>query len=170
MSGCLSSYYNSTLFPLFGAFPGLTPTIPSFYWDVDSQEQRIKELCELLHKCIAFAEATAEHSAEVGEKYDELLAEFEKFKESGFDDYYREQVAEWVQANLEYVFTQTAKQVYFGIDLDGYFNAYVPQSWDDIVFDTGFDPSKDTYGRLILRWEVAPGASPVDQEPEELRL
>jgi hypothetical protein len=101
---------------------------------------------------------------------DKLQAEFEKFQESGFNDYYEAQVREWVSENLDYVFTQVAKQVYFGLNLEGYFVVYVPQSWDDIVFDTGHVYSEDTYGRLILRWDTEPdNTETVNQMPEIVR-
>lgn len=59
---------------------------------------------------------------------------FEKFQESGFDDYYAEQVAKWIDDNLDYIFTHTAKQVFFGLNEQGYFVAYVPKSWNDIIY------------------------------------
>lgn len=90
---------------------------------------------------------------------------FEKFQESGFDDYYREQVEQWIADNLDYVFTHTAKQVFFGLTQDGYFAAYVPKSWNDIIFDTGMVFKDDTYGRLILRWDVD-SVHTVNQTPE----
>lgn len=63
-------------------------------------------------------------------------------------------INQWVNQNLEYIFGTVVKQVFFGITVDGYFAAYIPQSWNDIIFDTGFNYNLDTYGRLILRWNV----------------
>lgn len=85
---------------------------------------------------------------------DELKKEFEEFKEHGFDDYYAEQVKEWIANNLTYIFDNVIRQVYFGLTLEGYFVAYVPKGWDDIIFDTGMQFGVDTYGRLILRWDT----------------
>lgn len=93
---------------------------------------------------------------------------FKEFVESGFDDYYQQQVEEWVNENLSYIFGQVIRQVYFGINLEGYFVAYVPQSWDDITFDTGMVYAEDTYGRLILRWD-ADSPYTVNQNPEKRR-
>lgn len=156
--------------PRWWAFTDYTPVIPKFYWDVYSQEERIKAICEYLWKTICFSENTADNYQAVLDALDKLQAEFEKFQESGFNDYYETQVREWVSENLDYVFTQVAKQVYFGLNLEGYFVAYVPQSWDDIVFDTGHVYAEDTYGRLILRWEVEPkNTETVNQTPEIVR-
>lgn len=156
--------------PRWWAYTDYTPVIPKFYWDVYSQEERIKTICEYLWKSICFTENTADNFHAVQDALDKLQAEFEKFQESGFNDYYEAQVREWVSENLDYVFTQVAKQVYFGLNLEGYFVAYVPQSWDDIVFDTGHVYSEDTYGRLILRWDTEPdNTETVNQMPEIVR-
>lgn len=40
-------------FPNWNLF---TPTLPKFYWDVDSQEERIKRICLELHKLIEYVE------------------------------------------------------------------------------------------------------------------
>lgn len=156
--------------PRWWAYTDYTPVIPKFYWDVYSQEERIKAICEYLWKTICFSENTADNYQAMLDALDKLQAEFDKFKESGFDDYYKEQVKQWIADNLDFVFTQTAKQVYFGLNLEGYFVAYVPQSWDEIVFDTGHVYAEDTYGRLILRWEVEPkNTETVNQTPEIVR-
>lgn len=156
--------------PRWWAFTEFSPVIPKFYWDVYSQEERIKVICEYLWKTICFTENTASNFKAVQDALDQLQKEFDQFKESGFDDYYKEQVKEWIAGNLDFVFRETAKQVFFGLTLDGYFVAYVPQSWDEIVFDTGHVYTEDTYGRLILRWEVEPYTpGGVDQTPEVVR-
>ena len=99
------------------------------------------------------------------EQIDELKKEFEEFKEHGFDDYYAEQVKEWIANNLTYIFDNVIRQVYFGLTLEGYFVAYIPKGWDEIIFDTGMQFGVDTYGRLILRWDTD-SPSTVDQTRE----
>ena len=48
------------------------------------------------------------------------------------------------------------RMVFFGLTLDGYFVAYIPDGtgWDDIVFDTGAVYGTNEYGRLILLMDV----------------
>ena len=96
-----------------------------------------------------------------------LKTAFEKFMASGFDDYYYAQIEKWVNDNLETLYALLVKQVYFGLTLDGYFVAYIPESWSDIVFDTGMIYGQDTYGRLILRWDVDESGHAVNQRPED---
>lgn len=153
--------------PWFAGFAEFTPTIPKLYFNVDSQEQRIFALCKQLHKLICYADMLGEKINLDHTDIEELQTLFEKFMESGFDDYYADQVATWIDNHLQYVFETTVKQVYFGINEQGYFVAYIPESWDDIVFDTGMQYGIDTYGRLILRWDVDNSGETVNQRPED---
>lgn len=138
-----------------------TPTIPKFYWDVKSQEQRIKVMCCLIQQLIDQYGSTDSQIQKNTEAIEELQELFTKFQESGFDDYYEQQVIKWIGDNIAIVYQQLAKQVFFGLTSDGYFCAYVPDSWSDITFDTGAVYGTDTYGRLILRFD-ADGSGVID--------
>ena len=131
-----------------------TPTIPKFYWDVDSQEQGIKNLCICLEKTIAFLNQVADQVNIDTAAIKELQDQFKKFMESGFDDYYRDQIEKWFNDNAFNIYKLIAKQVFFGLTDDGYFCAYVPDSWKEITFDTGMNYGTYTYGRLILRYDT----------------
>lgn len=130
------------------------PVIPKFYWDAYSQEQRIHYICKELHKLVNYADYLGAQINLDHELIEQLQADFEKFKESGFLDYYAEQVAKWIDENLKYIFERVVKQVYFGLTDTGYFCAYIPDSWSDIQFDTGMVYGQFDYGRLILRYNV----------------
>ena len=110
--------------------------IPSMYWNVVSPEQRIKRMCREICKLSSYA------------------AYLEEFEAGGFIDKYLEQVEAWINENMERLFAEAAKMVFFGLTLDGHFVAYIPESWTDISFDTGMVYGSDTYGRLILRYDV----------------
>ena len=154
--------------PFFG-FTAFTPTIPKLYWDVHSQEQRIHHICEMLDKIICYADFLGDKvEINIGE-IEALKSEFEEFKAHGFDDYYLEQIEKWVNDNLEELYRLLVKQVYFGLTLDGHFVAYIPESWNDIILDTGMIYGIDTYGRLILRWDVDDSGFAVNQRPEDWR-
>lgn len=129
-------------------------TVPQLYWDVMSSEQRIHAICEAIEKlCSDLADVDANVNVNA-EDIRELEQLFEQFKQSGFNDYYETQVVKWIDTHLKFVFDHTIKQVYFGLTSDGYFCAYVPDSWSDIQFDTGMNYGAETYGRLILRYDV----------------
>lgn len=155
------------IIPRFNFWDPGTWTIPKLYWDAFSQEQRIHAICKQLAKIIGYADYISNQVNENSTDISELQNLFEQFMESGFDDYYAEQIEQWVNENLDSIFQTYAKQVYFGINEQGYFVAYIPDSWDDIVFDTGMMYGVDTYGRLILRWDVDNSGETVNQRPED---
>lgn len=132
-----------------------TPSIPKFYWDVDSQEQTIKNLCKVINTLIEYCNAIADTlNDDVIDAIEQLQKDFKDFVEHGFDYYYREQVENWFKENAFLIYQLIAKNVYFGLTDTGYFCAYVPDSWSDITFDTGQVYNTPTYGRLILRYSV----------------
>lgn len=153
--------------PSFAGFTEFTSSIPKLYFGVKSQEQRIIALCKLIDKLICYADMLGKTEDETQTMLENLMAQFEQFKESGFEDYYLEQIETWVNNNLAELYRLLVKQVFFGLTLDGHFIAYIPESWNDIVFDTGMQYGVDTYGRLILRWDVDESEHNVNQRPED---
>lgn len=157
--------------PPFWGFSAFTPTIPKLYWNVKSQEQRILNLFDLLNKLVCYAEQMGIQLNVSQDELEKLKAEFEKFQDSGFEDYYEKQIYDWIQANMADLLSAGIKQVYFGLTDDtysggaGYFVAYIPDSWSEITFDTGAVYGLDTYGRLILRWDADSPYS-VEQKPK----
>ena len=134
----------------FGCWP-YTMVIPKFYWDAESPEQRVKYLCMLYDKLMAYVDALKDNVNVDSEAIAELQEAFQKFMESGFDDYYAQQVAKWIAANLQKIIdAMTVSTVYFGLTDDGYFTAYYPLSWKTVQFDTIADYSSDYYGCLVL--------------------
>lgn len=154
--------------PPFAGFTEFTPFVPKLYWNTYSQEQRMHALCEQAHKIICYCDMLGVEVDKTLDDIEALEAEFEQFKESGFADYYEQQLEQWINDNAALLFTKLARMVFFGLTLDGHFVAYIPESWDDIVFDTGADYTLDTYGRLMLRWD-ADSPDNVDQTPEVVR-
>ena len=144
-----------------------TMAVPKLYWDAFSQEQRWHAMCREMAKLIAYDDYQTEKILANRADIDELQVLFEKFMQSGFDDYYKAQIIEWINSHLDFIFDHVVKQVYFGLNEEGYFVAYIPESWGDIVFDTGMDYGIDTYGRLILRWDVDNSGESVNQRPED---
>lgn len=133
----------------------MTPVIPKFYYEVDSQEQRIKIICCLIQELIEGLNSAEQISEETRKRVNELEKEFEEFKNHGFEDYYREQIEKWFDDNAWLIYKLIAKQVFFGLTDDGYFCAYVPDSWGEITFDTGAVFGRSDYGRLCLKFEAA---------------
>ena len=164
----MASYLPGLNFPIYSGWTQYTPVIPKLYWDVYSAEQRMKQLClnfdKVEHYLDYIAELMNEWNIEFSEEMQEELAKLWDAVNNGLEN----AVHDWITENLNYIFKTIAKQVFFGLTLDGHFVAYIPDGWDDIVFDTGADYELDTYGRLILRWNVE-NAAEVDQTPEIVR-
>lgn len=140
--------------------------LPAVYDDSLSYYEAVCKVGDKLNEVINVLNESDAKLADIEQAIQDLQEAFDDFKENGFDEYYEQQVEQWINDNLEYIFTHVVKQVYFGLNEQGYFVAYIPRSWDDIVFDTGMNYSQETYGRLILRWNADNTYETVNQTPE----
>ena len=136
----------------YAGFTEFVSSIPKMYFGVKSQEQRILAICEQLGKLICFVDYQGGKINLNRKDIDWLMVQFELFKEHGFDEYYLEQVEKWIADNLEFVYEHTIKQIYFGLNDNGHIVAYIPESWDDITFDTIMNYSSPNYGCLTLSY------------------
>lgn len=150
--------------PPFWEFSAFTPTIPKLYWDVKSQEQRILNLFDLLNKLVCYCDNMGLQIDINSQDIVDLKKEIQELEDGSLFDYYEKLIYDWIQANMADLISAGIKQVYFGLEGD-YFCAYIPDSWDDIVFDTGMVYGSEEYGRLILKWNTAGGN--IDDIPEQ---
>ena len=142
--------------------------LPAVYDDSLSYYELLCKVVDSLNKNL---EASNDLNEDVQKLYDYLkqLQEYmEYFLGEGFDGDLDSLIERYVNEHMDEIFETYVRQVYFGINQNGYFTAYIPSSWNDIVFDTGAVYSLDTYGRLILRWD-ADSPETVDQTPETVR-
>lgn len=106
-------------------------------------------------------------------EYDEVIAALNNWiaeNEPKFEDFQKlydmlmsgdlppgvqEGINEWMRNHAVDVVGELVKMVFFGLTDDGYFVAFIPESWDDIIFNTTdydiFIPDTD-YGRLVLSY------------------
>lgn len=66
-------------------------------------------------------------------------------------------IEKWMRENALDLVGELVKMVFFGITNEGYFVAYIPESWEDIIFGTtGLDdfPAGIDYGHLTLSYEI----------------
>lgn len=145
---------NPLWIPLFNAFMQLSPTIPDLYWNVMSQEQRILSICQYLDLLQDYCNKLCVQINYNSDEIAKLIKEFDDFRSGAYDSYYEEIIAKWVNDHMPQIIAQAIKMVFFGLTDDGYFVAYIPESWSDIEFDTGAVFETEQYGRLILRMEV----------------
>lgn len=140
--------------PLWPAFFPSAPVVPKLYYDALSPEQRIKKLCEELHRLCEYANLLGENINLDHAAIAQLQADFQRFIDGEYDEYYKEVMYRWIQEHFADLISEGVKQVFFGLTDDGYFCAYVPDSWSEISFDTGAVYGRSDYGRLILRFEA----------------
>lgn len=148
--------------PLWPAFFPSAPVVPKLYYDALSPEQRIKKLCEELHRLCEYANTLGIAINLDREAIAELQADFQKFIDGEYDQYYKDLIYKWIQDNFADLISAGVRQVFFGLTDDGYFCAYVPDSWHEITFDTGAVFGRSDYGRLILRFEADPAQGVID--------
>ncbi len=141
--------------PFFAGFAAFTPEIPKLYWDVKSQEQRYFTLCKEIHKLICYVDSIADNVNIDHAAIQELQDLFDKFMQSGFDDYYAQQVEKWIDEHMQLIIQVLyTKMIWFGLTDDGYFSAYMLDGLTGVTFDTGAVYGNEDYGRLILKTNV----------------
>ena len=106
-------------------------------------------LCKVIHTLNEAIEVDNEQSEAI--KY--ITETLQKFLESGFDDYYKEQVERWIDEHLQYVYRYTIGQIFFTLDDSGRLLAHVPKAFEQILFSTPMNyDDQSTYGRLCLTY------------------
>ena len=103
---------------------------------------------EVLCKVVDYINKLIDSDKEIIENAEELRNELSEVQHwiDTFDTEYINQVIEEFIATI----------VFFGLTDSGYFVAYLPESWDDIIFQTtGYDvdiPEMPDYGHLVLSY------------------
>lgn len=91
--------------------------------------------------------------ANLGNTVQECYTEIQKLINGEYIETYVQALATWIDNNLQVMVSKIVKYVWFEINEDGYFIAWIPDTWDFIDFDTDMNPDSDDYGKLALLWE-----------------
>ena len=83
-------------------------------------------------------------TAQLKEATDQLFAKLKA------GDFTKDTFIEWVNNNMTGIIYQMVRFVFFGLDDDGHFVAYIPASWEFLHFDTLLDPDKPGFGHLVV--------------------
>lgn len=87
------------------------------------------------------------------EQYNEIMALYNDIVAGKFPNSVENAFREWMQKNAFDLVGELVKNVFFGLTDTGYFVAYIPESWTDIIFKTtGLDIAiaDVDYGHLVL--------------------
>ena len=89
-------------------------------------------------------------------EYNDLKKIIDDFNDGKFTDDFIESLKSWIVNNVNDLISYAIKNVWFGLTDSGYFVAYIPDSWNDIIFNTiGYDidiEDSANYGRLVLSY------------------
>jgi hypothetical protein len=89
------------------------------------------------------------------QEYEDLKRAVDDLESGNWTPEFVNTLINWYRDHIIDIIGEMVKQVFFGITDDGYFVAYIPESWDDIIFGTsGFDdfPAGIDYGHLTLSY------------------
>lgn len=100
---------------------------------------------EILCKVVKYINDLIKSDAEIIENVNQLRADLDVVQEwiDNFDTAFIQQIVD------EYI-RKSIKNVYFGLTYDGYFAAYLPESWDGVEFGT--IQNGDLYGHLTITY------------------
>lgn len=110
---------------------------------------QVKNLLDAVKQIDGWIEQHERDYEELKEIYDRLIA-------GDFPDDLINAFNKWMQDNALDLVGDLVKMVFFGLTDNGYFVAYIPESWDDITFSTtGLDiflAIQPDYGHLVLSY------------------
>lgn len=96
-----------------------------------------------------------EWKASVSADIADLTAVIDAIRAGKLPDDIANGIKQWIADNFNDIVGLMIKTVWFGLTDEGYFVAYIPQSWQDVVFKTtGLDitiPLQPEYGHLVLQ-------------------
>lgn len=120
-------------------------------WLIDAT----KELATEVDNLISWKDTHEEEYEQLKELYDQIIS-------GDFPDSVKQAFYDWMTENAADIVGNMVNMVIFNITDDGYFVAYIPESWDEIQFGTtGFDTFTNLqpeYGHLVLSYEASTNA------------
>lgn len=113
----------------------------------------LKEIKQLDGDMLTIKEWIEQHQSE----YEELKDLYDDIMSGNFPDSIKQAFTNWMQHNALNLVGELIDMVIINITDDGYLVAYIPESWNEIIFNTtGLDitlPGYD-YGHLVLSYNV----------------
>lgn len=110
--------------------------------------KNVKSDVEALEALEAWKESAEGSIAELQKLLDDIAA-------GNFPEEISNAIKNWITANFYNIVGDMAKTVWFGLTEAGYFVAYVPESWNEVVFKTtGYDyitALQPEFGHLVLQ-------------------
>jgi len=132
---------NSSI-PYYNASADYETNSPSYYDDLARKNELLKILANRIWE---YDTILANKLAEI----DSTMKEYEAIIDGKVDDFDRiilEKTQTWLDKNMDDILSDAIQTVWFGLNDEGYFIAVIPESWNEISFDTNAN------GQLILTY------------------
>lgn len=110
-------------------------------------------LIKIVKQLTEFVDGLEDWKTQHETEYEQLKALYDAIMSGAFPESITNAFNQWMQTNALDLVGELVKMVFFGITDTGYFVAYIPDSWADILFNTtGLDifPAGIDFGHLTL--------------------
>lgn len=128
----------------------------------DFHELNLDWLISAFKELAAEVDSLDEWKSEFSDEYEVFKKFIEEIESGELPDSFIDAIESWMSRNAIELVGRLVNMVIFNITDDGYFVAYIPESWDEIQFGTtGLDTFTDLqpeYGHLVLSYEASTNA------------
>ena len=114
----------------------------------------LKHFKEFVDAINSLNEWKTQHEADYQELLDiveGIQQDYNDINEGNWTPEFTSKMEQWWQANALDLVGSMVKFVFFGLTIDGYFVAYIPENWREIQFDTIMTPGEN-YGKLTISY------------------
>lgn len=124
------------------------------------QDLNLNSLLTKMKEVLAAMQELQTYVGGYEDRIKELEAYIYNMDHGNFSPAFLSSLYKWLEKNMPQLISAMIKQVWFGLTDTGYFCAYIPDSWHDIIFKTtGYDIQlalQPEYGHLVLMTNVTP--------------
>lgn len=144
---CFAQSAVAPLIP-FAAWMASPPVVPEIYWNVYSNEQRWKVICERLEGLISYTEKISEVVNVDSDEIISMKALLNDIRDGKYSDLYIDSLASYIDNNLVNFVARIARYAFPQLVWDGgayRYSVVVPSSWDFLRFKWDYSAEDGTY-------------------------
>lgn len=138
----------------FSPFLNGTPVVPDVYWDIYSNEQRLKWICCNLFKLIDYDNEQTKQINENTTDIDSMQDVIDSISNGEYTDKYIDGLAIYIDDNLINFIARIAHYMFPQLIWDGgtyRYSVVIPQTWNFLHFKWVYDDIDNTY-KLTLNY------------------
>ena len=128
--------------PRYESDSDYTTNAPSYYDDLARKQKLIKELAMKIWEYDQILASKLKEVEDTLKEYSDIL----DGKIEDFDNIILNKTQTWLDTHMDDILSEAIKTVWFGLNDEGYFIAVIPESWEEISFNTNEN------GQLILTY------------------